>query len=256
MFLSPKGSRENNIISNQDLIMSNNPIPSLFASQKLFVGFSPKAFSCSDSDSSVSPTSPLETKHFSSSDRAQWSPPIGLGLIDVLHNDTMTNKKPFLFGSQLKIQVPSVLQSSSLPSSPQSPIEFGVKTKDYQLALHSPLSFDARPPPPLSSSFSPEILTDMELSEDYTCVISHGPNPKTTHIFDNCIVESCSGDGFGALRNENEVPRDGFLSFCDACRKNLSEGKDIFMYRLAIRSCRLSTNSERKFIPIQTYKFK
>ncbi|KAK4717481.1 hypothetical protein R3W88_015819 [Solanum pinnatisectum] len=34
---------------------------------------------------------------------------------------------------------------------------------------------------------------EMESSEDYTCVITHGPNPKTTHIFDNCIIESCCG---------------------------------------------------------------
>ncbi|XP_006355797.1 uncharacterized protein [Solanum tuberosum] len=36
-------------------------------------------------------------------------------------------------------------------------------------------------------------LDEMESSEDYTCVITHGPNPKTTHIFDNCIIESSCG---------------------------------------------------------------
>jgi hypothetical protein len=34
---------------------------------------------------------------------------------------------------------------------------------------------------------------EMELSEDYTCVISHGPNHKTTDIFEDYIVESCCG---------------------------------------------------------------
>ncbi|CAI0459696.1 unnamed protein product [Linum tenue] len=34
---------------------------------------------------------------------------------------------------------------------------------------------------------------EMELSEDYTCVISHGPIPKTTHIFDDCIVDAYCG---------------------------------------------------------------
>ncbi|CAI0448225.1 unnamed protein product [Linum tenue] len=33
----------------------------------------------------------------------------------------------------------------------------------------------------------------MELSEDYTYVISHGPIPKTTHIFDACIIDACCG---------------------------------------------------------------
>ncbi|CAI0423413.1 unnamed protein product [Linum tenue] len=34
---------------------------------------------------------------------------------------------------------------------------------------------------------------EIELSEDYTCVISHGPIPKTTHIFDDCIIDACCG---------------------------------------------------------------
>ena len=231
MFLSPKRSRET-IFSNQGLMMPNNssvpyPVPSLFASPRLFVGFSSKGFT--DSETSMSPTSPLETKHFSTIDHHRRSPPIGLGLADILHSETQTDRKSFLqFGSQLKIQVPCV-QSNSLVPSPQSPIEFGVKTKDSQLALHSPFSVPASPLP----SFSPELLTDMELSEDYTCVISHGPNPKTTHIFDNCIVESCGGNGVVALRKE-KCSADGFLSFCYGCKKNLSQGKDIFMYRLVV----------------------
>lgn len=205
------------------------PIPSpLFASQKLFVGFSPKGLS--DSEISMSPTSTLETKQFSSPNSTtnnknrQRNPPIGLGLVDVLSNDSSNNhNRLFLFGSQLKIQV---------PSPPQSPIDFGVKTKDSQLAPPlSPLSSD----PP--GSFSPEFLTDMELSEEYTCVISHGPNPKTTHIFDNCVMESCDGNfGFFTLRKESEMllgcsSAASFLTSCHACNNNLSQGRDIFMYR-------------------------
>jgi len=238
MFQSPKRSR-GIINSNQGLTMPNNsslpyPIPSFFASPRLFMGLSPKGFS--DSETSMSPNSPLETKHFSTlvhhhKNQTPRSPPIGLGgLADILHKETQTDRKSFLqFGPQLKIQVPCIQPNSLVPSPPQSPIEFGVKTKDYQLALHSP---HCLPPSPLPSS-SLELLTDMELSEDYTCVISHGPNPKTTHIFDNCIVESCGGNGVVALRKE-KCPTDGFLSFCHACKKNLSQGKDIFMYRLAI----------------------
>lgn len=30
---------------------------------------------------------------------------------------------------------------------------------------------------------------EIELSEDYTCIISHGPNPKTTHIFGDCVLD-------------------------------------------------------------------
>jgi len=81
---------------------------------------------------------------------------------------------------------------------------------------------------------------EMELSEDYTCVISHGPNPRTTHIFEDCIVESCcGGSGFSDSRKENgfftdrlsSFPSESFLSICYSCKKNLGQGKDIYMYR-------------------------
>ncbi|XP_055831233.1 uncharacterized protein LOC129900308 [Solanum dulcamara] len=53
---------------------------------------------------------------------------------------------------------------------------------------------------------------EMESSEDYTCVMIHGPNPKTTHIFDNCIIESCCG-----VRKLRE----------NACKVDHTQGKDI-----------------------------
>lgn len=245
----------------------------------------------------MSPTSILETKPFSAignpffTDRNQRRPikdaiapttanqsrhhpwdngdskAIGLGLVDALNTEKIDKQasKPesrmVLFGSQLKIQIPPIQSSSISPSgsveSPRSPIEFGIKTKNSQLALYSP----ARRSPMGSTNMEADMLTsspclftgclspsEMELSEDYTCVISHGPNPRTTHIFDNCIVESC-GDGFVALKKENRSLADhsgynshDFLSFCHACRKNLGQGKDIFMYRgekaFCSRECR------------------
>ncbi|XP_010925327.1 FCS-Like Zinc finger 10 isoform X2 [Elaeis guineensis] len=89
--------------------------------------------------------------------------------------------------------------------------------------------------------------SEIELSEDYTCIISHGPNPKTTHIFGDCILESHripSPDSMNKLGKEGggsswlvECPEDSppcasndFLSNCFSCKKKL-EGKDIFMYR-------------------------
>lgn len=268
---------------------------SLFPSPRLFSGFSPKG--ASDREAVMSPTSILETKPFSTignpffTDRNQRRPiknvvatttadedrhhpwdsgdskAIGLGLVDALNNekvDQQTSKpesRMVMFGSQLKIQIPLVRSSSISPSgsieSPHSPIEFGVKTKNSQLALYSP----ARRSPMGSANMEADVLTssprlftgrlspsEMELSEDYTCVISRGPNPRTTHIFENCIVESC-GDGFVALRKESSsladhsgYTSDDFLSYCYACRKNLGQGKDIFMYRgekaFCSRECR------------------
>ncbi|KAK4277109.1 hypothetical protein QN277_015158 [Acacia crassicarpa] len=98
---------------------------------------------------------------------------------------------------------------------------------------------------------------EIELSEDYTCVISRGPNPKTTHIFGDCILETHS-NGFGnhsrnqegnngvlpnmasSLQTRNQYPSSDFLSFCYHCDKKLEEGKDIYIYRGEKAFCSLS----------------
>ncbi|XP_020591701.1 protein MARD1-like [Phalaenopsis equestris] len=195
----------------------SSPISSLFVSPKLCVSFSPKSFS--DSEAIMSPTSILESKLFSainkpfSTEKSHRKPycgnedssAIGLALVDSLTKENLEkktlnrNSRMVLFGSQLKIQIPSVKTSScssavSVDQSPRTPIEFGIKNKNLQLALHSPAALQPSPPRIFTGRLSPK---EMELSEDYTCVISYGPNPKKTHIFDNCVVESCEeGDDF------------------------------------------------------------
>ncbi|KAJ1411032.1 Zf-FLZ domain [Sesbania bispinosa] len=88
--------------------------------------------------------------------------------------------------------------------------------------------------------------SEIELSEDYTCVISHGPNPKTTHIFGDCILETHSNGFKPQFKNEekekvmtlmgnrlqtpNQYPSSAFLSFCLQCNKKLDVGKDIYIY--------------------------
>ncbi|CAI0448251.1 unnamed protein product [Linum tenue] len=171
----------------------------------------------------MSPTSILDSKSFSglknpfSPRRSQAepvlgnldSPKIGLGLVDVLFSDQ--NKSPLnsstklpaesrmvLLESQLKIQIPSSLLSlpSSSPaagSSPRSPADFGIKTRNSQLG--SSFSSSGLSPSLVlkSTTFGSDNSGEMELSEDYTYVISHGPIPKTTHIFDDCIIDACCG---------------------------------------------------------------
>lgn len=231
------------------------PIPSLLAS-KLFVGFSTKAFT--DSEAAMSQTSIIMAKPFSSinnpffPERIHRKPyfnngdsgAIGLGIVDSLAKEN-SEKMPFnqstrivLFGPQLKIKIPSLQSNSSSPTgSVESPrIEFGIKNKNLQLAMHSPAGLSCELKPKFfTGSLSPR---EMELSEDYTCVISYGPNPKKTHIFDNYIVES-SADRFTASRkgvgfSDDQrfgYPSEDFLSFCHGCKKSLGQGKDIFMYR-------------------------
>ncbi|KDP40194.1 hypothetical protein JCGZ_02192 [Jatropha curcas] len=198
---------------------------------------------------------------------------IGLGIVDALNGDktepnlSKPESRMVLFGSQLKIQVPPLPPFlSPTDQSPKSPADFGIKTRNSQLGSFSSGLFHSPVKKSLCSSANsgvdntnspPRVFTgclsasEMELSEDYTCVISYGPNPRTTHIFDDCIVESCCGVvGFSAsmaeanrfLGNGSSYPSENFLSFCYACKKNLGQGKDIYMYRgekaFCSRECR------------------
>ncbi|XP_062215016.1 FCS-Like Zinc finger 8-like [Phragmites australis] len=203
--------------------------------------------------SAMSPTSILETTQFCCSPlppflserslrrahmHAAAPEPAGVGLADVLreHGDAKIGGGKVVFGSQLRIQVPSG-RAVELVS---SPIEFGVKNRDAQLAVLSPAW---RFLPEVVSSPSARVFAggvspgEMAMSEDYTCVISRGPNPRTRHIFDDCIVESC-GDvlvekmdkGAGAVDDGGAAVASGFLSSCHACNKQLGHGNDIFIY--------------------------
>lgn len=182
---------------------------------------------------------------------------IGLAIVDDLIDDDESHPKPskaptrmVIFGSQLKIQIPP-LSSSVLPPSESPKFEsvFGTETANPHLGpFSSGLSHSPAKKSPfgsgnsgIESPNSPQVfkgclsVSEMELSEDYTCVITHGPNPRTTHIFDNCVVESCDGlPEFSPTRKENgpNYPSESFLSFCYNCKNKLVQGKDIYMYRL------------------------
>ncbi|GAV90282.1 DUF581 domain-containing protein [Cephalotus follicularis] len=245
---------------------------------RLFTGFTLKCLT--ETEAMMSPTSILDSISFSAFKNPFWpdqpntpktpepvtrhkldAKGIGLGIVDALNDDQLNTKasnpetRMVLFGSQLRIQIPPLPPSVFSPmESPKSPADFGIKTRDSQLA-----SFPFRLSPTQARNsgsgtsnsglgtpnsirvFSGSLsANEMELSEDYTCVISHGPNPKTTHIFDDCIVESCCGVNFSSpFRKENgflangssSYPSESFLSFCYACKKTLGQGKDIYMYR-------------------------
>ncbi|CAO2820640.1 unnamed protein product [Amaranthus hypochondriacus] len=106
--------------------------------------------------------------------------------------------------------------------------------------------------------------TEIELSEDYTCVITHGTNPKTTHIFGDCVLNCHPNEiDLASLetrkpclqkRSPARYPSDDFFSFCYFCKKKLEEGKDICIGEKAFCSwdCRLEEISidgeQEKFI--------
>jgi hypothetical protein len=67
--------------------------------------------------------------------------------------------------------------------------------------------------------------TEVEQSEDYTCIIAHGPNPKTTRIFGDCILEPVTvrvpdGDGMEAAE-VNEAAESYWLVKCSTCKEKL-----------------------------------
>ncbi|CAI9755647.1 unnamed protein product [Fraxinus pennsylvanica] len=99
---------------------------------------------------------------------------------------------------------------------------------------------------------------EVELSEDYTCVRTHGPNPKVTHIFGDCILECHDklADVFEETLEEIPLPQaaecsdvfpsypsSDFLKFCYSCKKKL-EGEDVYMYRGEKAFCSWSCRSQ------------
>ncbi|KAG2693677.1 hypothetical protein I3760_08G108300 [Carya illinoinensis] len=183
-----------------------------------------------DRSRSISAKSSSESKH---SWEANDSKGIGLALIDTLHDGSIeensfepTSRK-VIFGTKLRVQIPPLPPSTLSPTeSPKSPADFGIKTRNFKLSeFGSPSSV-------IQTKHSPRVVTvnlsvsEMELSEDYTCVICRGPFPRTTHIFDDCIVET-----YSSLPGEPSSSSENFLSFCFTCKKTLEQTEDIYIYR-------------------------
>lgn len=239
-----------------------------FGLPKLFTSFTaPKAASVNETV--ISPKSILDGKPFSTLRNSFWSDPnnnsprtpdskravvalgscssAGLGIANVLQDEESVEAsakpepRPALFGSKLKIQILPLTNTTSETPSPRSPSDFGIKTKNSNSdsdnpAIPSPVPTGATPGAALNGCLSPR---EMEMSEDYTCIISHGPNPKTTHIYCDCILENCCNSvvEFSASTSPetrslhlNGHQKQNFLSFCDGCNKSLKES-DIYMYR-------------------------
>ncbi|GAA0140350.1 hypothetical protein LIER_01715 [Lithospermum erythrorhizon] len=238
-----------------------NPISPIFltGSPRFFNGFLARSLS-----DAMTPKSILDNQHFSNFvnipllDMPKSTPiaskvkkpttnykldseAIGLAIIDEIkecnNNICEPNRKLVSFGAKLKVEVPLPIDDIS-KSPPKSPAEFGIKNRNSPMLSHFGSFGFIKQAKPTDEKLS---LTEMELSEDYTRVITHGPNPRTTHIFDNCIVDSCSCTSVGLPQlktkhncgsspNIAETPS-SFLSFCNTCKNKLQEGEDIYMYR-------------------------
>ncbi|CAN6439727.1 unnamed protein product [Victoria cruziana] len=217
-----------------------------FSSPRLFTGLSSKGYQ--ENESVRSPTSILDSKPFSGFGNYFWSdrrsqspesgteskhhPSVALGLVDALDQETdnengsaKPENKMVLFGSQLRIQIPHRADSPAFTSPVTSSPASGSSGRSNWGTEESP-----------TICLTP---SDIEMSEDYTCVITHGPNPRTTHIYGDRIIESCGIGSPACSRKEQPAfadrrevyPSHRFLSFCYACKRKLGEKDDIFMYR-------------------------
>ncbi|XP_073127389.1 FCS-Like Zinc finger 10-like [Henckelia pumila] len=120
-------------------------------------------------------------------------------------------------------------------------------------SIHSGTSFISSVPP-----------SEIELSEDYTCIRNHGPQSKVTHIFRDCILE-CTDEKLTSFFKKSQddgvlnsgdlasYPSMDFLKFCYSCKKNL-DGEDIFIYRGEKAFCSLSCRSREILVDEQVEK--
>ncbi|KAG2331829.1 hypothetical protein Bca52824_003009 [Brassica carinata] len=106
-----------------------------------------------------------------------------------------------------------------------------------------------------SDSASSSCLSEdeMEMSEEYTCITAHGPNPKTTHIYGDRVLECHKKEVINKeKRFETELdsmyPMENFLCVCNFCNKKLEVGKDIYMYRGEKAFCSEECRSEEMMI--------
>ncbi|ESQ26990.1 hypothetical protein EUTSA_v10019688mg [Eutrema salsugineum] len=201
-----------------DLKHISSSAPPLFS---FFVGFGAK-----DSDAGRSPTSPLDFANFGGffsprspaprfGHRNKWvCDKVGLSVlcssIGKGDEDDSFRRENIVLAPQIKVIKAKLstqlfdpcLKSYSLPKNyavpplsgaqdihpqPCDPIWDTIVAEDHNSPRRSSSSpMDIIPTQAYSRSLS---AREMALSEDYTCIISHGPNPKTTHIFGDCILD-------------------------------------------------------------------
>ncbi|KAG6483249.1 FCS-Like Zinc finger 8-like [Zingiber officinale] len=171
---------------------------------------------------------------------------VGLGLLDFLNDDEETKpcgkasghsgNRNIVFSSQMRNNASThdygILSQPQFQSPKPHSGSSGLVTKSFNNVknyLNSEVQPESNFQKVLGSShrlLSTISSSEMERSEDYTCIISHGPSPKLTHIFGDCILESHI-IGSPSLKKSGHKEEDSLS--CSSCKEKLEEGKDIFM---------------------------
>ncbi|KAE9588047.1 hypothetical protein Lal_00003171 [Lupinus albus] len=185
--------------------------------------------------------------------------------------DDVSRKKDFIVESEAFASFMTSLPDSSMPSSSQINSNQTSNLEINDLCVENTSTITSLPPAtgrslqldyslktrssslPISIDFSnghigPLSAREIELSEDYTCIISHGPNPKRTHIFADCILDCQKNDFSELVKKEGPTvknsdvstfsegsscphPSNNVLSFCNSCSKKLDKEEDIYTHR-------------------------
>lgn len=183
-----------------------------------------------DADSVWSPTSPLDFKSLRSS-----PPRVGLGLVDALTADDETGSMHFGRRSSFLDSIKPFLDLALPKAAPAA-----VCGKKAAAAPASSAGVAAA---------SLDKANEYADCEEYTCVISRGANPRTTHILAGETVEAVRKQGdvggckkviFSIEPLSDQQPSTSSLAAataasvasgrCCCCMKRLQEDMDIFIY--------------------------
>uniref|UniRef100_A0A0E0KIY5 Uncharacterized protein n=1 Tax=Oryza punctata TaxID=4537 RepID=A0A0E0KIY5_ORYPU len=108
--------------------------------------------------------------------------------LDCIDDDDDGHKRSVLAAASRAVKLQAQPQQQHHPllrsCSLDRRVEFGVKNKSSWLPLRGGEAAAAESPGEMQMEPS---------SEDYTCVISRGPNPRTVHIFGDRVVEGSGG---------------------------------------------------------------
>ncbi|RLM94170.1 uncharacterized protein C2845_PM08G23920 [Panicum miliaceum] len=195
-------------------------VPGLFVRLGSSKGAAAASNAVDAADSVWSPTSPLDFKGLRSS-----PPRVGLGLVDALTADG---------GCSVQLGCRSSFLDSIRPF--------------LELALPKAVC-GSKAASSAGVAATLDEVNDYADSEEYTCVISRGPNPRTTHILAGETLEvrgkgEAGGGGRGkaifsieplsdqqtSTSSPAAAPASAASGCCRCCMKRLPEDRDIFMY--------------------------
>ncbi|XP_071703222.1 FCS-Like Zinc finger 10-like [Rutidosis leptorrhynchoides] len=186
--------------------------------------------------------------------------PTNFDLFDSLSNSLPKNYATFSH-THINKSNPKLIS----PLAQESFAKFSSHSLDSANRGSNPTRLTTQPTNPIGKDLVASLsATEIELSEDYTCIKKHGPNPQTTHIYGDCILERHDNEfipkSFKCEEHEikpseivNSYITNDFLSFCYSCKKKLV-GEDIYIYRGEKAFCSWNCRSNEILIEEETEK--